>query len=193
MVNWIAEKRYPADTPWAREDWNRPAKVDTFLPLFADWQLGWLDVPALIRSIAAVYEFSMVGPRPAALVEPGARDAARGARRIRCIPIGSNGASQAILDARILARELATQGGEPGLAAYEAIRRPATAEIVRANRGDGPDRVMDIVHARAPDGFEPLEDVVPRAELEDVILAYKRVAGMDPAILNERESWSVAR
>ncbi len=192
VVNWIAEQRYPADTPWAREDWNRPGQVDTFLPLFADWQFGWLDVPALIRSTEAVYEFPMVDRDPLPWWSQG-RVTLLGDAAHPMYPIGSNGASQAILDARILARELATRGCEPGLAAYEAIRRPATAEIVRANRGDGPDRVMDIVHARAPEGFERLEDVVPRAELEDVILAYKRVAGMDPAILNERESWSVAR
>ena len=73
-------------------------------------------------------------------------------------PIGSNGASQAILDARWLALQLATQPDvEAALAAYEAARRPATAAIVEANRGDGPDRVMDIVHARAPDGFTDLD------------------------------------
>ena len=192
VVNWIAEQRYPADTGWAREDWNRPGRIETFLPLFADWQFGWLDVPSLIRSAEAVYEFPMVDRDPLPWWTRG-RVTLLGDAAHPMYPIGSNGASQAILDARMLARELATKGCEQGLAAYEAIRRPATAAIVHANRGDGPDRVMDIVHARAPDGFERLEDVVPRAELEDIILSYKRVAGMDPATLNERESWSVNR
>ena len=107
-------------------------------------------------------------------------------------PIGSNGASQAILDARFLALQLATQPSvEAGLAAYEAARRPATAAVVEANRGDGPDRVMDIAHARAPEGFTRIEDIVPRAELEATIMGYKRIAGMDPATLNARPSWSV--
>ncbi len=107
-------------------------------------------------------------------------------------PIGSNGASQAVLDARFLALQLARHGAvEAGLEAYEAVRRPATAAVVEANRGDGPDRVMDLVHARAPDGFERLEDVIPRVELEATVNGYKRIAGFDPATLNARESWSV--
>jgi len=106
--------------------------------------------------------------------------------------MGSNGASQAILDARVLARELALQPSvEAAVTAYDAQRRPATAAVVEANRGDGPDHVMDIVHARAPDGFERLEDVVSRAELEATVMGYKRVAGFDPETLNRRESWSV--
>jgi 2-polyprenyl-6-methoxyphenol hydroxylase-like FAD-dependent oxidoreductase len=109
-------------------------------------------------------------------------------------PIGSNGASQAILDARILARELATRPDWTGaLAQYEALRRPATAAVVQANRGDGPDRVMDLVHERAPQGFARLEDVASHAELEGITSHYKRTAGMDPAILNTRESWSVGK
>ncbi|MBX9701233.1 MAG: flavin-dependent oxidoreductase, partial [Acetobacteraceae bacterium] len=191
-INWIAEQRYPTDTPWAREDWNRPGRLETFLPLFADWRFPWLDVPALIRAATAVYEFPMVDRDPLPAWRHG-RVTLLGDAAHPMYPIGSNGASQAILDARWLARMLATQPGiDAALAAYEGFRRPATAAVVEANRGDGPDRVMDIVHERAPDGFARLEDVVPRAELEATIAGYKRLAGMDPATLNARESWSVA-
>ncbi|MDE2007998.1 MAG: flavin-dependent oxidoreductase, partial [Rhodospirillales bacterium] len=79
-----------------------------------------------------------------------------------------------------------------GLAEYEAIRRPATAALVAANRGDGPDRVMDLVHERAPDGFARIDDVAAREELAAIVGGYKRVAGMDPESLNARESWSVS-
>jgi 2-polyprenyl-6-methoxyphenol hydroxylase-like FAD-dependent oxidoreductase len=109
-------------------------------------------------------------------------------------PIGSNGASQAILDARRLAWHLAALAPRwaDALAAYEADRRPATAALVAANRGQGPDLVLDLVHGRAPGGFDRLEAVVSRAELEETASGYKRLAGMDPATLNARESWSVA-
>ena len=106
-------------------------------------------------------------------------------------PIGSNGASQAILDGRWLARCLARQGVAGGLAAYEEARRPATAAIVAANRADGPDRVMDLAEERAPQGFTDREAVLPRAEIAAVLEGYKRLAGMWPEALNARESWSV--
>lgn len=190
IVNWIAEKRFPADHEWRREDWNRPGKVEDFLPLFADWRFAWLDVPALIRATEAVYEFPMVDRDPLPWWTQG-RVTLLGDAAHPMYPIGSNGASQAILDARWLALQLATQPGiEAALAAYEAARRPATAAVVEANRGDGPDRVMDLVHQRAPHGFARLEDVVSRAELEATVMGYKRLAGMDPAVLNERESWT---
>src|SRR4051794_2452924 len=191
IVNWIAQQRFPTDTPWSREDWNRPGDIADFLPIFADWNFGWLDVPALIRAAEAVYEFPMVDRDPLPWWTRG-RVTLLGDAAHPMYPIGSNGASQAILDARWLALQLATQPGvEAALAAYESARRPATAAIVEANRGDGPDRVMDIVHARAPDGFTELDSIVPRAELEATVMGYKRLAGFDPETLNRRESWSV--
>ena len=100
-------------------------------------------------------------------------------------PIGSNGASQAILDARVLAREVRDRGAsEAALEAYDAERRPKTGAIVLANRGDGPDKVLDIVEERAPDGFAILDDVISRAELEEIALRYKATAGMDIEALN---------
>jgi 2-polyprenyl-6-methoxyphenol hydroxylase-like FAD-dependent oxidoreductase len=104
-------------------------------------------------------------------------------------PIGSNGASQAILDARVLAREIQARGPVPeALLAYEDERRPATARIVLANRGNGPEQVMQLVRERAPDGFTRIEDVLSREELEETASAYKRIAGFDKDELNARPS-----
>jgi 2-polyprenyl-6-methoxyphenol hydroxylase-like FAD-dependent oxidoreductase len=96
-------------------------------------------------------------------------------------PVGSNGASQAILDARCLADQLAG-GAHPGdaLAAYEARRRPATTEIVRSNRTGGPERVIDLVERRAPDGFAHIDDVIDRAEREAIVKSYAQLAGFAP-------------
>jgi 2-polyprenyl-6-methoxyphenol hydroxylase-like FAD-dependent oxidoreductase len=109
-------------------------------------------------------------------------------------PVGSNGASQAIIDARVLARELALQPSiEEAVAAYDEQRRPATAGVVLANRQVGPEKCMEIVEQRAPDGFNNLDDVVSRSDLEEIARSYKRAAGFDPDILNRRDSLSVQR
>jgi 2-polyprenyl-6-methoxyphenol hydroxylase-like FAD-dependent oxidoreductase len=104
-------------------------------------------------------------------------------------PIGSNGASQAILDARVLAREIKARGATPAaLAAYEDERRPATAKIVLLNRQNGPEQVMQLVEQRAPDGYARIEDVLTPAELEGTAATYKQVAGFDVDTLNSRPS-----
>jgi 2-polyprenyl-6-methoxyphenol hydroxylase-like FAD-dependent oxidoreductase len=104
-------------------------------------------------------------------------------------PIGSNGASQAILDARVLTRELRAHGLNPdALHAYEAERRPATAKIVQANRLSGPDEVLDLIENRAPDGFTSVEDVASYAEREAIAAKYKLIAGFDKDALNSRAS-----
>jgi 2-polyprenyl-6-methoxyphenol hydroxylase-like FAD-dependent oxidoreductase len=102
-------------------------------------------------------------------------------------PIGSNGASQAILDARVLTREILTHGEVPeALAAYAAERNPATARSVVANRGTGPEQVMQLVEERAPAGYGRIEDVLSTAELENAAAGYKQLAGFDRDTLNSR-------
>ena len=102
-------------------------------------------------------------------------------------PIGSNGASQAILDARVLAREVRRAGAVPeALLAYEAERRTATAQIVLANRANGPEQVMQMVEQRAPSGFARIDDVLTQAELEQTAAGYKTIAGFDRDALNAR-------
>jgi 5-methylphenazine-1-carboxylate 1-monooxygenase len=105
-------------------------------------------------------------------------------------PIGSNGASQAILDARVLTGCLRHYRGEPerALARYDDIRRTATAEIVLANRRQGPEAAMQLVEDRAPGGFAHIGDVVSDAELAAIAETYKRVAGFSVAELNGRAS-----
>jgi 2-polyprenyl-6-methoxyphenol hydroxylase-like FAD-dependent oxidoreductase len=92
-------------------------------------------------------------------------------------PVGSNGASQAIIDARCAADFLA--GGDPpaALAAYEAERLPKTAAIVASNRKGGPERIIDFMAARAPDGFASIEEVAEHAELAAIVGGYASLAG----------------
>ena len=186
VVNWIAELRYNPDHAWRREDWNRPGRLDEFLPLFESWQFGWLDVPGLIRDARACFEYPMVDRDPL-LAWGSGRVTLLGDAAHPMYPIGSNGASQAILDARVLTREIRAHGAGPeALAAYAAERSPATARIVLANRANGPEQVMQLVEQRAPAGYGRIEEVLSVAELEEAAAGYKRLAGFDRETLNSR-------
>ncbi|KAM3414420.1 hypothetical protein BST61_g11058 [Cercospora zeina] len=106
-------------------------------------------------------------------------------------PIGSNGASQAILDAASLTKHLLSwragdiEGIPAALRAYQDERLPVTAKIVMANRGNGPDHVMQVAHERAPDGFKHINDIISQDELEGIGLAYKAIAGFEIEKVNE--------
>jgi 2-polyprenyl-6-methoxyphenol hydroxylase-like FAD-dependent oxidoreductase len=100
-------------------------------------------------------------------------------------PVGSNGASQAILDARCVAPLLAeTKDPVAALRAYEAERRFVTAQIVQDNRVGGPERVIDLVEGRAPDGFANLDEVASHSELEAIVKGYSKMAGFDQTQVN---------
>ena len=188
LVNWIADLAFPKDHVFPREDWNRPGHASDLMADFGDWCFDWIDVPGLIERAEAIFQWPMVDRDPLERWSHG-RMTLLGDAAHPMYPIGSNGASQAILDARVLARSIRDHGLTPeALETYEAERRPATAAIVRANRGDGPDRVLDIVADRAPDGFDQLDDVISQDELEAIALGYKQTAGMDMARLNAAPS-----
>ena len=186
VINWIADLKMPEDHLWRREDWNRPGDPADFLPRFESWAFDWLDIPAVIRAADRIFEYPMVDRDPLPRWTHG-RMTLMGDAAHPMYPIGSNGASQAILDARVLTREILARGAVPdALTAYEAERRPATAAIVLANRADGPDKVLDVVEERAPQGFADIGDVLSREELEETASLYKRLAGFDVGALNAR-------
>ena len=62
-------------------------------------------------------------------------------------------------------------------AAYDGHGAPATAAIVRSNRLGGPERVIDLVDGRAPNGFARLDDVAREDELRAVVGGYASMAG----------------
>jgi 2-polyprenyl-6-methoxyphenol hydroxylase-like FAD-dependent oxidoreductase len=189
LINFIAELRFDSRELSEREDWSKPGRLEDFLPAFESWRFDWLDVPALIRSAERTWVYPMVDRDPLPRWTHGPvtllGDAAH-----PMYPIGSNGASQAILDARTLTGCLRQYGADlaKGLARYEAIRRPATAEIVKANRGMGPELPMQLVEDRAPNGFARLDDVVSPDELRGIADRYKSVAGFAVNELNSRPS-----
>ena len=163
------------------------------LRAFHDYHFDWLDVPALIAASDEVLAYPMCDRDPLPTWRHGTMTLLGDAAH-PMYPVGSNGASQAIIDARTLARELALQPsiGE-ALDAYEAIRLPATAAVVLANRQAGPERCMEVVAERAPDGFTDLDAIISPEELRSIVTSYRTTAGFDPTVLNERESLSVPR
>jgi 5-methylphenazine-1-carboxylate 1-monooxygenase len=176
-INWVAEEPRPLA---AREDWNRLVDRAEFAESFANWQFDWLDVPALIAGAERVYEYPMVDRDPLPRWSHG-RMTLLGDAAHPMFPIGSNGASQAILDCDALVSALkAAPTVEAALSAYDGQRRPATSAIVLSNRKNGPEQCMQIAEERAPDGFTNIEDVIPRVELEEISARYKQIAGFDP-------------
>jgi 5-methylphenazine-1-carboxylate 1-monooxygenase len=188
LINWVAERKFPLKGDWRREDWNRRGDHADFLPWFEDWNFDWLDAPGLIRGAGSFYEYPMVDRDPLDRWTHG-RVTLLGDAAHPMYPIGSNGASQAILDARVLTREIQHHGQvEAALLAYEEERRPATSGIVLANRGNGPEQVMQMVEQRAPDGYGRIEDVLSTKELEGAAAGYKKLAGFDREAVNNRAS-----
>ncbi len=179
VVNWIAELDRRDVGLGDRESWNRVGNRADFAVRFDNWNFDWLDIPALIAGAETIYEYPMVDRDPLQRWTFG-RVTLLGDAAHPMYPIGSNGASQAILDAAALAESLGTRGtaGVSGaLENYEAARRPKTSTIVMANRQHGPERVMDMAEQRSPDGFGDITDVFATGELEGISAEYKALAG----------------
>ncbi len=183
LTNWIMELAVPGDTP-PRQDWAKQVDKGVFAVPFAGWKWDWLDVPALIANGGPAWEYPMCDRDPLDRWSHG-RVTLLGDAAHPMYPIGSNGAAQAILDTESLANAIAEEGApEQALARYEAERRPATGAIVLANRGNGPDQVMQLAEERAPGGFSNIHDVIPQAELEAIAARYKQTAGFAKTQVN---------
>jgi 5-methylphenazine-1-carboxylate 1-monooxygenase len=174
LVNWVAEIETPN---YRKRDWNRPGSLDDFLPAFADWRFDWLDVPAFIRAADSVLEFPMVDQDPLPRWSFG-RATLLGDAAHPMVPRGSNGAGQAILDARALAAALLEREPVAALAAYEKQRLEATTRIVLTNRSNPPDAILREVFLRSNDKpFRAIEDVISLDELRALSDGYKQIAG----------------
>jgi 2-polyprenyl-6-methoxyphenol hydroxylase-like FAD-dependent oxidoreductase len=186
-INWIADLRVSAEENMIPQDWNRKADKEKLLRAFGSWRFEWLDIPFLISNAENIYEFPMSDRDP---LPQWSFDniTLLGDAAHPMYPIGSNGASQAILDAECLAGCLGNEDDvKTAFKNYEATRLPATAKIVLQNRQMGPEQVMQIVEDRAPNGFENLDDVISKQELESIAARYKQIAGFDKDILNQKQ------
>jgi 2-polyprenyl-6-methoxyphenol hydroxylase-like FAD-dependent oxidoreductase len=191
LINWVAEVRVE-EAATQPPDWNRPGNLADVLPHYQGWSMAGVDVCELMASSPKILEYPMVD-RDALPSWGHGRVTLVGDAAHPMYPIGSNGGSQAILDARHLAQLLARHEDDPvaGLAAYEALRRPVTAAIVAANRKFPMDRILACVEDRAPQGFEAIEHVLSAAEIKEIDEAFQSTTGFDTEELNARASLSV--
>jgi 2-polyprenyl-6-methoxyphenol hydroxylase-like FAD-dependent oxidoreductase len=184
LVNWVAEIETPK---YRKRDWNRAGELADFIGAFEDWHFDWLDMPAFIRAADSVLEFPMVDQDPLPRWSFGLitllGDAAH-----PMVPRGSNGAGQAILDARALATALAGHADPvAALSAYEKERLEATTRVVLTNRTNPPDAILREVFQRTHDRpFGKIEDVISHDELVALSEGYKRIAGYSKDALRQR-------
>lgn len=176
LTNWVVCVRQGdgAQPPPRREDWSRRGSLEELLPHVRRFAMPMIDVEALVRATPEFFEYPMCDRDPLPFWTER-RVTLLGDAAHPMYPVGSNGASQAVLDARCLAALLAERDAPAALAAYEAERLPKTAEIVRSNRRGGPERIVDVVSERAPDGFVRLEDVIAREELAAIAGGYAQI------------------
>jgi len=177
LVNWVVEIATPKYERW---NWSRTAKLEDFLAPMTDWHFDWLDVPEFLRRAETVLEYPMVDKDPLPRWSFG-RITLLGDAAHPMYPRGSNGAGQAILDARALADCLSAGADTTtALSAYDERRRETTANVVRTNRATPPDAILGEVHRRSGDKpFTSIDDIISRAELVAITDAYKRVAGYE--------------
>ncbi|OIN59751.1 flavin-dependent oxidoreductase [Arsenicibacter rosenii] len=187
LVNWVANLREPDNQTTVR-DWNRQADQQRLVDIYRNWQFDWLDVPAMIANAPAVFEFPMSDRDPLDRWSFG-RVTLLGDAAHPMYPIGSNGASQAILDAEALTNALLTEADPlTALDRYDRERVPATTSVVLQNRQKGPDQIMDMMEEAAPDGFTNPDDAIPYAGLKAVMDNYRQVAGFDKETLNKKRT-----
>jgi len=191
MINLVLEATTGDGRPMPRQDWDHVVDPAEIRALFGAMHFDWIDIGALIDAAPRWWQYPMVDRDPLPRWRSG-RISLLGDAAHPMYPVGANGASQAIIDARVLARALALAPDVPAaLDDYERERRPATAAVVLANRDVGAERCMDLAETRAPGGFDRIEDVFAPGELQELSSHYKRIAGFDPAALNERPSLGV--
>ena len=184
LINWIANLKESEDYQIRERDWNRQAEKNRLLDIYQSWKFDWLDVPYMIDNAGSVFEYPMSDRDPLPQWTFG-RVTLMGDAAHPMYPIGSNGSSQAILDAEFLAEQITSSSNvTDALGKYEEVRRPATSQVVLKNRQKGPDVILDLMEERFPNGFSSEE--IPYEELNELMENYKKIAGFDKQSLNEK-------
>ncbi len=171
LTNWVVNIKIAdgATQPPPKDSWSRRGRLDDVLPYARRFAVPGVDIEALVRATDAYYEYPMCDRDPLPQWTFG-RITLLGDAAHPMYPVGSNGASQAILDARTLADALRrAEHPMQALYMYERERLAKTAAIVRANRKGGPERVIDEVEKRAPAGFADVNLVLSHTERAAIV------------------------
>jgi 2-polyprenyl-6-methoxyphenol hydroxylase-like FAD-dependent oxidoreductase len=184
MINWIAEVTMDNSEGWKQRGWFRQVGINDFAHHFAGWTWEWLDVPALLREADGAFENPMIDRDPVPTWQDGSV-ALLGDAAHAMYPTGSNGASQAIVDARVLGAALLQHGVTPrALADYDARLCGPISELVLRNRGAGPFGLLNIVDQRCGGTFDNIDDVIAPKERVEFMAGYKAAAGLAIESLN---------
>lgn len=183
-INWIAEITVDNAQGWTQGDWNRRVSIDEFIHHFEGWDFGWLDVPAMLRGARDIFEYPMIDRDPVPTWVDG-RVALLGDAAHVMYPVGSNGASQAIVDARVLGAQMLAHGvGAEALQAYDRQLCADISALVLRNRGAGPFGLLGLVDERCGGVFDDIDRIIPAAEREAFMARYKAAAGFAIETLN---------
>lgn len=183
-INWIAEVTTDNTEGWKQSGWFRQVSIEEFKHHFADWIWDWLDVPALIAKADSVFENPMIDRDPIPTWRDGAV-ALLGDAAHAMYPTGSNGGSQAVVDARILGACMVEHGVTPeALAAYDDKLCGPISQLILRNRGAGPFGLLNMVDERCGGTFDDIDDVIPPQERAEFMAGYKAAAGFAIEKLN---------
>ncbi|MGR3452795.1 flavin-dependent oxidoreductase [Pseudooceanicola sp.] len=183
-INWIAEVTRDSSEGWQGTGWFREVGIGDFLHHFEGWNYDWLDVPDLLRGADVAFENPMIDRDPIPTWRDG-RVLLVGDAAHAMYPTGSNGASQAIVDARVLGAEMLVHGvSEAALAGFDARLCGPISDVVLRNRGAGPFGLLNIVDDRCGGEFEDINAVIPPGERDEFMARYKAAAGFAIEALN---------
>jgi 2-polyprenyl-6-methoxyphenol hydroxylase-like FAD-dependent oxidoreductase len=186
-INWIAELKFNPKKPWSKSNWSKRVDKSKFIDSFLDWSFHWINPIKLISEASSIYEYPMVDrdPLPNWTFE---RTTLLGDAAHPTYPVGSNGASQAIIDARKLAFYLKVNGvNKTAISNYEKEMLPLTTNITLANRNAGPDALLQVVEDRCGGSFSDIREIISQNELKVHSEKYKSVAGLNIERLNNSE------
>ena len=183
-VNWIAEVTVDNAQGWQSDGWFKPVQVEDFVHRFEGFRYDWLDVPEMLRQADVAYENPMIDRDPVSTWVDGPV-ALMGDAAHAMYPTGSNGASQAIVDARVIGAKMVDHGVTPeALAAYDAELCGPVSELVLRNRGAGPFGLLNLIEERSGGTFDHVDDVIPPEERAAFMAGYKQAAGFAIQKLN---------
>ncbi len=177
LINWIAEVTMDNSDGWTHGDWNKKVELADFIHHFEGWDYDWVDIQGLLRGAAEVFEYPMIDRDPVSTWVDG-NVALLGDAAHVMYPTGSNGASQAIVDARVLGANLSKYGvSNAALEAYNEQLCENISAVVLRNRGSGPFVILNELDSRCGGIFDDIEAVFPAAEREALMGRYKAAAG----------------
>ena len=184
LINWIAEITRENVDRWPEEGWFRPVPVKDFAHHFNQFRYDWLDFPKMLSQTDNAYENPMIDRDPVSTWVDGPV-ALIGDAAHAMYPTGSNGASQAIIDARVMGAKLLQHGITPAaLNAYDLKLCSAVSKLVLRNREAGPFGLLKLLDDRCGGVFEDVETVIPTKEREEFMAQYKEAAGFARKQLN---------